>query len=64
MTTTLTAVDQLKERAQRARDNGMPGLADLLDANADKGEEHAAQYLDMMRMVGESARRIRQSEGW
>lgn len=61
---TETAVERLKARAQRARDRGMDGLADLLVENAEKGEEHAAQYLDMMRMVGESARRIRQSEGW
>jgi rubrerythrin len=62
--TTGTAVDQLKERAQRARNRGMCGLADLIEQNAAQGEEHAAQYLDMMRMVGESARRIRQAEGW
>lgn len=62
--TQATAVDRLRARAETMRQRGLAGLADLLDRNADQGEEHAAQYLDMMSTVGKAARRIRERDGW
>lgn len=59
-----TAVEKLRGRAKTMREQGNDGLADLFEANAAKGEEHAAQYLEMMSMVGKAARRIREREGW
>lgn len=60
----MNAVETLKQRAANQRERGLTGLADLLDKNAAKGEEHAAQYLEMMGMVGKAAKRIREREGF
>lgn len=60
----MSAVDDLRARAEQARQRGFHGVAALIEENAAKGDEHAAQYLDMMKQVGQAARRIREREGW
>jgi hypothetical protein len=58
------AILELRRRAKEQRERGADGLASLFEQNAEKGEEHAAEYIGMMTMVGLAARRIRKKEGW
>lgn len=47
----------LQQLAQRNRKRGNKYVAELLDQNAEMGEEHAAGYLEIIKAVGRVARR-------
>jgi len=60
----MSAVERLRADAERERQRGNRNLAELFDQKANAGEEVAADFIDMRRLVGRAARRIRQKEGW
>ena len=60
----MSAVERLRADAERERQRGNGNLAELFDQKADAGEEAATDFIEMRCLVGRTARRIRQKEGW